>query len=284
MVSSLEQSSSNARAELQRNAVLQLFRWKSARRRALRTLGDIAPFLVLAVCWELASLFSKPFLIPGLDLIAVELWKILTTPEFLFAAAVTWLRLAGAVLASVLIGVPIGIAMGFHPDLDRFIRPIIKFIMGVPALNWVIIVIIWFANTELRIAFVLIMLCTPVTIFCVYDGVRSIDRKLTDMVQGFGASGYQRIRYLIWPYVKAYVFTATKLNVGNAIRTVIVAELVGAPYGIGKELDEAKNIFNMPAVLAWTLLMVVLALLMARALEHLENRSLRWRDDNDEVH
>ena len=65
--------------------------------------------------------------------------------------------------------------------------PVVKFIMGVPALNWVIIVIIWFSTTELRIGFVLIVLCTPVTVFCVYDGVRSIDRKLTDMVLAFGA-------------------------------------------------------------------------------------------------
>jgi hypothetical protein len=41
---------------------------------------------------------------------------------------------------------------------------------------------IWFSTTELRIGFVLIVLCTPVTVFCVYDGVRSIDRKLADMV------------------------------------------------------------------------------------------------------
>jgi hypothetical protein len=34
----------------------------------------------------------------------------------------------------------------------------------------VIIVIIWLSTTELRIGFVLIVLCTPVTIFCIYAG------------------------------------------------------------------------------------------------------------------
>ena len=146
-----------------------------------------------------------------------------------------------------------------------------------------IIVIIWFSHTELRIGFVLLMLCTPITIFCVYDGVRSIDRKLIDMVTSFGATQRLRIRLLFWPFVQAFTFTALKLNIGNAVRTVIVAELVGAPMGIGRELDLAKSVFDMSAILAWTMLMVIMALVMNKAIELLESRTLYWRDNVNEV-
>jgi NitT/TauT family transport system permease protein len=127
---------------------------------------------------------------------------------------------------------------------------------------------------------VLIVLCTPVTVFCVYDGVRSIDRKLTDMVLSFGANPFQHVRLLLWPYVQASAFTAAKLNVGNAVRTVIVAELVGAPVGIGKELDLAKNVFDMPTVLAWTIFLVMMALIMTHGIEYAERKMLRWRGDS----
>ena len=125
----------------------------------------------------------------------------------------------------------------------------------------------------------LVVLCTPVTIYCVYDGVRGIDRKLTDMVLAFGANPIQHVRLLLWPYVKASAFTAAKLNVGNAVRTVIVAELVGAPLGIGKELDLAKNVFDMATVLAWTIILVLMALLMTQAIEYAERITLRWRGE-----
>jgi ABC-type nitrate/sulfonate/bicarbonate transport system permease component len=178
------------------------------------------------------------------------------------------------------IGIPIGLVMGLSSRVDEFLRPIVKFIMGVPALNWVIIVIIWFSSTELRIGFVLVVLCTPVTVYCVYDGVRGIDRKLTDMVLAFGANPVQHVRLLMWPYVKASAFTAAKLNVANAVRTVIVAELVGAPLGIGKELDLAKNVFDMATVLAWTIFLVLMALIMAQGIEYAERVTLRWRGDS----
>ncbi|MEW6643083.1 MAG: ABC transporter permease [Pseudomonadota bacterium] len=245
-----------------------------------RVLRTVLPFVAIAVVWQIASFYTKPYLFPGLGSVAKSFWTILTTWDLLSQGLVTWARLVVAVAASLVIGIPIGLAMGLSRRADEFLRPIVKFIMGVPALNWVIIVIIWFSSTELRIGFVLVVLCTPVTVYCVYDGVRAIDRKLTDMVLAFGANPIQHVRLLLWPYVKASAFTAAKLNVGNAVRTVIVAELVGAPLGIGKELDLAKNVFDMATVLAWTIVLVLMALIMTQGIEVAERVTLRWRGDS----
>jgi len=237
------------------------------------------PLLLLAAIWQTVSFFSAPYLFPGLGEIFGKIFTILTTWDLLSQGLVTWARLMGAVLLALVIGIPIGLVMGLSRSFDGFLRPIVKFIMGVPALNWVIIVVIWFASVELRIAFVLVVLCVPITIFCIYDGVRSIDQKLTDMVLSFGANRFQHVRLLMWPFVKAAAFTAAKLNIGNAVRTVIVAELVGAPLGIGRELDLAKNLFDMSSVLAWTLLMVAMAFSMTHVVEYLEKITLSWRGD-----
>jgi NitT/TauT family transport system permease protein len=245
-----------------------------------RLFRAVLPFLVIAALWQTASFFSKPYLFPGIGAIGKSFWTILSTWDLISQGLVTWARLLFAVAVSLVIGIPIGLAMGLSRTCDEFLRPVVKFIMGVPALNWVIIVIIWFSTTELRVGFVLIVLCTPVTVFCIYDGVRSIDRRLNDMVLSFGASPLQLIRLLLWPYVQASAFTAAKLNVGNAVRTVIVAELVGAPLGIGKELDLAKNVFDMPTVLAWTLFLVLMALIMSQGIEYAEQRLLSWRGDS----
>jgi NitT/TauT family transport system permease protein len=250
------------------------------RGRLSRLFRAALPFLVIAALWQTASFFSKPYLFPGIGAIAKSFWTILSTWDLVSQGLVTWARLLLAVAVSLVIGIPIGLAMGLSRTCDEFLRPVVKFIMGVPALNWVIIVIIWFSTTELRVGFVLIVLCTPVTVFCIYDGVRSTDRKLNDMVLSFGASPLQLIRLLLWPYVQASAFTAAKLNVGNAVRTVILAELVGAPLGIGKELDLAKNVFDMPTVLAWTLFLVLMALIMSHGIEYAEQRILRWRGDS----
>lgn len=246
----------------------------------LRRFRGLASLVLLAVAWQIASVFSPPYLFPGLGEIFGRIITILTTWDLFSQGLVTWSRLMAAVLVALIIGIPVGLLMGLSRNFDEFLRPLVKFIMGVPALNWVIIVVIWFANVELRITFVLVVLCVPITIFCIYDGVRSIDQKLIDMVLSFGANRFQHVRLLMWPFVKAAAFTAAKLNIGNAVRTVIVAELVGAPLGIGRELDLAKNLFDMSTVLAWTLLMVAMAFSMTQAVEYLEKATLRWRGES----
>ena len=237
----------------------------------------VTAFFGLAVIWQLVSFISPVWLVPGVHLILKAFFEIVTTWELLSQGLISFVRLIAAILASVIVGVPIGLFMGLSANIDDYVRPIIKFIMGVPALNWVIIVIIWFSATELRIGFVLLMICAPITIFNVYDGIRSIDQKTTDMVKTFGANSWQMIRILLWPYVKSFAFTATKINVGVGVRVVIVAELVGAPSGIGKELDLAKSLFEMPLILAWTLWMIIVLLLLETVVEWLEGRVLKWR-------
>src|SRR5665213_1656565 len=206
------------------------------RQTSLWLFKAVLPFAALAVLWQVATLFFPAFLFPNLLHIIRDVGQIFISWDLLSAALVTWGRLIFAVAVSLVIGIPIGLAMGLSRGVDDFVRPIVKFIMGVPALNWVIIVVIWFGNVELRISFVLVMLCVPITVFCVYDGVRSIDRKLTDMVLSFGA-----------------------------------------PSGIGRELDLAKNLFDMPMVLAWTLLMVTMGFIMSFGIEQAERAVLRWR-------
>jgi NitT/TauT family transport system permease protein len=251
--------------------------WAWRRKAAALPWKPAVSFLTLAAAWQVAASVSTPFLVPGLDRIALAFLRIVSDGDLLVAALITWSRLVFAVVVSVALGTVIGLAMGLSRGTDEFLRPLVKFVMGVPALNWVIIVIIWFASVEVRIAFVLVVLCTPIAVFCIYDGVRSVDAKLVDMVSSFGAGRLGVVRLLYWPYVKAFVFTALKLNIGTAVRTVIVAELVGAPSGIGKELDLAKNLFDMPLVLGWTLWMVLTLLVLQHLIERAEHHALRWR-------
>jgi NitT/TauT family transport system permease protein len=237
----------------------------------------LTSFALLALAWHLAASFFPPYLVPPLDQILGAFWRIVTDPYLLLQALITWTRLVVATLVSVTLGTAIGIAIGLNRTTDDYVRPIIKLVMGVPALNWVIIVIIWFSSVEMRIATVLVLIGLPIAVFSVYDGVRTMDHKLADMVQAFGASPRQMVRLLYWPYVVSFVFTALKLNISNAVRIVIVAELVGASTGIGKELDLAKNLFDMPLVMGWTLWMVLTLLLMQKGVEWAEARALHWR-------
>ena len=126
------------------------------------------------------------------------------------------------------------------------------FLQGIPALSWVIIAIIWFHGTEFRIVFIMIITTLPAFTFQVLDSYRSMSKDLFEMTMSFRPSGWTLFRVLIVPTIVPGILTAWKINLGNAARVVVVAELVGATGGVGYELLRQQQLFDMAGALAWT--------------------------------
>jgi ABC-type nitrate/sulfonate/bicarbonate transport system permease component len=73
------------------------------------------------------------------------------------------------------------------------------------------------------------------------------------------------------------ILTAWKVNLGNASRVVVVAELVGATGGVGYELLQQQQLFDMAGALAWTLQLVFFVLIAQAILTLIENIAFRYR-------
>lgn len=85
------------------------------------------------------------------------------------------------------------------------------------------------------------------------------------------------LRVLIFPSVLPDILTAWKINLGNASRVVVVAELVDATGGVGYELMQQQQLFDMTGAIAWTLQLVLFVLLMQWLLSAIEAAALGYR-------
>src|SRR4029079_8286046 len=86
---------------------------------------------------------------------------------------------------------------------------------------------------ELRIAFVLVVVCGPVFIVDALDGMKGVSRDLRDMLRSFRPSRRPLFTKLVLPATLPTILTSWKINLSLAIRVVTMAELVGAVSGIG---------------------------------------------------
>lgn len=235
-----------------------------------------AGFLVV---WELVSLAVPPTLLPGPVRVASEVAKILTTPDLLGAAGISYLRVLAGLLGSFVIGSAVAVAMTRHHRLASFIATYVGLVQGVPSLCWVVLAIIWLRDVEVRIWFILVMVTLPGFVLQMYDGYRSIPADLNEMLRALRPNPLQRLQYLVLPALLPPIITIWKISLGAGIRVVLVAELVGGTLGIGFQLQAAQAQVNMALVLAWTCLLVVFVLVTEKLLGMLEHRLLRWRPD-----
>jgi ABC-type nitrate/sulfonate/bicarbonate transport system permease component len=157
------------------------------------------------------------------------------------------------------------------------LSPILSFFQGIPALSWVVFAIIWFHGIEFRIFFIMVLTTLPAFTFQVLGALRAMSKDLREMVLSFRPTRREIFRVMIIPSILPDILTSWKVNLGNASRVVVVAELVGATGGIGYELLQQQQIFDMAGALAWTLQLVFFVLICQYALTLLEQHAFRYR-------
>jgi NitT/TauT family transport system permease protein len=242
-----------------------------------RALTYVLPFVVLATLWQVASQFFPPFLFPSLVDVFSRCIDIFLSWSQLSDVLATVGRILAGLAGAFVIGALLAVLMFRSRAVNEFLSPILTLFQGIPALSWVVFAIIWFHGIEPRIFFIMVMTTLPAFTFQVLDAYRAMSKDLFEMTLSFRPTRLDLFRTLIWPTVLPGILTAWKVNLGNASRVVVVAELVGATGGVGYELLQQQQIFDMAGAIAWTLVLVIFVLIVQGVITIIEKHALRYR-------
>lgn len=258
---------------------------REPRARAPRTIGQwfrdrrpaLVAFAALAGLWQLSSLFLSPIATPSLWAIAQAIWANVSEWGELQHLVRTGVRVVGGLVLAFLVGSGLGALMGMRAGVRAYLRPVLYFIQGIPALSWVVFAVLWFSQPEVRITFIMVAVAFPSFALFTESAVRAVPNDLVELGQAFRTKTAQRLRHIVLPSITPALLSAWSVNLGNAVRAVVVAELVGATIGVGNQLLLAQSLFNMADAMAWTLLLVALLLLLQGVVALVERRLLAWR-------
>jgi len=246
-------------------------------RRLVRGLQAIISIGVLGGAWQIASLFFPPFLFPSIPAIVTRTMEIFLSRPLLFDVLVTAGRIFAGLAGAFVLGGAIAMLMARSQSFENYTNPVLVFFQGIPALSWVVIAIIWFHGIEFRIFFIMVMTTLPAFTFQILDALRSMSKDLFEMTMSFRPRRSTLFRVLILPTIIPGILTAWKVNLGNAARVVVVAELVGATGGVGYELLRQQQLFDMAGAIAWTLQLVLFVLIVQQTIVGIESVMLRYR-------
>jgi ABC-type nitrate/sulfonate/bicarbonate transport system permease component len=238
---------------------------------------SVLPFVVVILLWQFASLFFPRFLFPSLIDVFWRCIDIFTTGSMFADVLSTVLRILAGLAGAFVVGSLLALAMVRSRAVDQFLSPILSLFQGIPALSWVVFAIIWFHGVEFRIFFIMVMTTLPAFTFQVLGALRGMSKDLMEMVFSFRPTRMRLFRVMIAPAILPDILTAWKVNLGNASRVVVVAELVGATGGVGYELLQQQQMFDMAGALAWTLQLVFFVLIVQGILTLIENTAFRYR-------
>ena len=187
-------------------------------------------------------------------------------------------RVVVAFFLAMLLGTAIGLTMGRSRTTNALFDPLLVLMLNLPALVTIILMYVWFGLVEVAAVMAVVINKVPNVAVTVREGARSLDYRLEEMATVYAFTRWQRFREVWVPQLFPYLMAATRGGLALIWKIVLVVELLGRSSGVGFQLHMAFQVFDVAAILAYSLAFIaVVQLIELAVLQPLERSASRWR-------
>jgi ABC-type nitrate/sulfonate/bicarbonate transport system permease component len=178
---------------------------------------------------------------------------------------------------SVLVGVPMGLAMGRSLALRSVLEPFTIALNASPQVAFLPLLIIWLGiGVASKVALVflgsfIIMVINTET------GVAQVDRRLIETARSFMANERQIMMKVILPSALPYIIAGMRLGVGRALVMVVVAEIYAATKGLGYLIFQAGGLYDTAQVFVGVVILAGAGVILNSFLRWLEKKLAPWQ-------
>lgn len=237
---------------------------------------SVAGFLLV---WFVAAEIAQSRLLPGPVAVLDYIYQETVHGDLLIELGITLWRVVASFFVAMVIGSVIGLAMGQLPGLNRALDPWLIVLLNLPALVIIILAYVWFGLNEAAAIGAVALNKIPNVVVTLREGARSLDPSLDEMARAYRMSPWSKFRNVTLPQLQPYFAAASRSGISLIWKIVLVVELLGRPNGVGFELHLNFQLFNVTAILGYTLAFVAVMLAIEYLLvQPLERYSTRWRN------
>lgn len=135
--------------------------------------------------------------------------------------------------SGVAAGFALGVALGWSVRFNYWGMPILKLIGPVPATAWIPATFYFFPTTFDASIFIVALSCgIPVAILTA-AGVASVNKAFYDVARTLGANSRYLVLKIAIPAALPHVFVGLFMGLYYSFAVLVVAEMLGAKYGLG---------------------------------------------------
>ncbi len=185
--------------------------------------------------------------------------------------------LSGFLLGS-LFAIPVGFLMGWYQIGRAIIEPYVQFFRTIPPLALLPLVLVTMGIGEAPKIFVIFLAAFLSCVISTYQGVVSVEKTLINAARVLGANSYVIFMRVVVPASSPFILVGMRIGLGAGWATVVAAELIAAPNGLGMRMQQAQQFYDMPTILVNVIVIGILGLLMDRLLLMIEARLTRWQE------
>ena len=241
-------------------------------------LGALAVALFFAA-WQAAFLVFpfNPLFISKPDLIAGGFSSLIETGSLASDLAVSAVPFFYGFTAAVIVGVTVGIVMGWRVRVGYALDPLMTVFYASPLVALAPLVVVFFGVGVFAKALLIFALAVFPFIFNAAAGVRAVDRLLINVVRSLGGSEMNLYMKVIVPSVLPYIVAGARIAIGRALVGVLVGEFFAASEGIGFAIAKYGDLFALDKMFACIIVVMIIAVIFTEGIRWAERAAFPWR-------
>ena len=187
-----------------------------------------------------------------------------------------WRVLQAFCLATVL-GVPIGLFMGWKKTFRDYTFPLLEVLRPIPMLAWVPLSILMWPGREASIIFLTFLGSFFATVLNTLLGVESIDEVYFRAAASLGAGPKDVFLKIIVPGSLPFIFTGLQISMGFAWFSLVAGEMLAGEYGLGYLIWNSFIMVQYPIIIIAMLTLGVVGSLSSVIIRIVGNRLMQWK-------
>lgn len=170
------------------------------------------------------------------------------TPEYYSHIWRSILRVLQAFGLATILGVPLGLFMGWKKTFKDYTFPVLETLRPIPMLAWVPLAILMWPGREAAIIYLTFLAAFFATTLNTLLGVESIDEAYFRAASCLGSKPRHIFFRVVVPGALPFIFTGLQISMGVSWFSLVAGEMLAGEYGLGYLIWNSFILVQYPVI------------------------------------
>ena len=233
----------------------------------------------LIVAWEFLVRFGvyRFSYIPSPESVVRTALDYFTSDNFRIDVMASTYRIVVAWLAAAVIGIPLGLLIGWKKWFSNLVFPVIELLRPIPPIAWIPAGILFFSQIQTSVIFICFVGAFFPIVLNTIVGVATIDQTYFRAASCLGGGRWRVFRDVVFPGALPSIVIGLAVGMGINWMSLVAAEMIAGDRGLGYRIWEAYNLAQYPRIIVVMLVIGSIGAAMSAIIRYLGERIIPWQ-------
>jgi NitT/TauT family transport system permease protein len=197
--------------------------------------------------------------------------------DFLLDASASIYRVLAAWGISAVIGIPLGLFIGWKRWFADLSFPIVELLRPIPPIAWIPAGILFFPQIELSVIFICFIGSFFPIVLNTIVGVKQIDQTYFRAASCLGASDLEIFRDVVVRGAMPSILIGLAVGMGINWMALVAAEMIAGEHGLGYMIWESYSLARYPRIVVGMIIIGLIGAGMSAAIRLIGRKLVPWQ-------